>query len=55
MHIQKKLVKGWIAMMVRRIGSQILVSFDHITQAKSFFAFMKKRNNDAFFLEGEEA
>lgn len=39
--------------MVRRIGSHILISFDHLTQAKSFFAFMKKRNNDAIFLEGE--
>ena len=38
-------------LMIRRIGSQVLVSFDHLAQAKSFFSFMKKRNNDAFFLE----
>lgn len=40
--------------MVRRIGSQVLVSFDNVTQAKSFFGFMKNRNNDAIFLETEK-
>jgi len=39
--------------MIRRIGSQVLVSFDSKKKAKSFFAFMKKRNNDAIFLESE--
>lgn len=41
--------------MIRRIGSHVLISFDHVTQAKSFFAFMKKRNNDGMFLETEKS
>jgi hypothetical protein len=40
-------------MMVRRIGRHILISFDYQKQARSFFDFMKKRDNDAIFLEGE--
>lgn len=40
-------------MMIRRIGSNILISFDYKTQAKSFFSFMKKRNKDCFFMETE--
>ena len=38
-------------MMVRRIGRQVLVSHDFIKQALSFFAFMKKRNPNAIFLD----
>jgi len=41
-------------MMIRRIGSQVLITFDSKDKAKSFFAFMKKRNNDAIFLEMEK-
>jgi len=40
-------------MMVRRIGRHILISFDYQKQANSFIGFMKKRNNDAIFLERE--
>ena len=40
--------------MVRRIGSQVLVSFDYLEQAKSFFQLMKKRNPDSLQLESEE-
>lgn len=39
--------------MIRRIGRHVLVSFDHLTQAKSFFAFMKKRNEYASIMETE--
>ena len=41
-------------MMIRRIGSQVLISFDYKSQARSFFAFMKKRNSDAMFLDGDK-
>ena len=40
-------------MMIRRIGSHILISFDYLRQAKSFISFMKKRNDDAIFLESD--
>ncbi len=41
-------------MMVRRIGSHVLISFNHKNQAESFFSFMKKRNSDAIFLESDK-
>jgi len=41
-------------MLVRRIGSSVLVSFDNKEKAKSFFAFMKKRSSHAMFVESEE-
>ena len=40
-------------LMIRRIGKQVLISFDSIRQSKSFFAFMKKRNNEASFMDGD--
>lgn len=40
-------------MMIRRIKRQVLISFNHEKEAKSFFSFMKKRNNDASFVELE--
>jgi len=32
----------------------MLISFDTLSQAKSFFAFMKKRNKNSSFMEQEE-
>ena len=40
-------------MMIRRIGSQVLVSCNSKEQAKSLFAFLKKRNPEAFHMDGD--